>query len=101
MVFNSAFSILNFARYARQDRRDDLVADRAEPFGHLVGADRLIALPADQHHWVAAPHAGDRAHVDQRIVHAYPAYHRCALATHQHLAPGRRTAKAIGVADWD
>src|SRR5690606_25391836 len=68
----------------RADRAHDLVADRAEPVGPVLGADLLVALAAQQHDLVADR---DRqiADVDHQLVHRDDAHDRAAASADQHV----------------
>ena len=81
-------------RHPRADGAHDLVGDRAQPGGPLVGGDALVALVAQQDDLVAGAHGGVGAAVDHELVHGDDADHRPALAADQHLL--RRPAAASG-----
>ncbi len=82
------------------DAARDLVTDRAQRRGPVRGPHLVVALTAEQHHFVAGLH-GCVAAVDQQLVHRDRADDRVATPTDQHL--GARTRQVaphtVGIAD--
>ena len=88
-------------RHARRDAARDLVVDRPEPRGELLGEDPLAAAGADQHRLGAAL---DRlvAEVDGDVVHRDGAHQRHAAAVDEHVGVvGEPAPDAVAVADRD
>src|SRR5919106_650983 len=86
-------------RDAGAHRGDHLVADRAGPLGHFLGADLLVALPAEEDDLVAGTDQVIAA-VDHQVVHGHGPGDRVAAAADQDPAPVRRRPNVPGgVAD--
>ncbi len=94
------------ARHATSDAAHDLVADRVETVGPVLGLDGLgpvgPVLRPDQHHLVADAHAIVAA-VDQHLVHGDHADDRAPPPTDQHLTARLEQASGhpVGVPDRD
>ena len=86
--------------HVRGDARRDLVVDRADPGGHLLGRDCRFTVPAEKRHLVVGLDAGHVGDVNHRHVHGHAAADRRALAAHERVGRvGESTIVAVVVAD--
>ena len=85
---------------AGRDPAGDLVVDRAQPPGQILGEDRLPALRADQHRLCAGLDVGVGTEVDGHVVHRDRADQGKAAAADEHLGVvGEATPDAVAVAE--
>src|SRR5262245_19416945 len=97
------------ARYAwhtRPDPAHDLVPDRPQPFGPVLGADDVLPLAADQDDLVPDRNA-TVTDVHHQLIHGHDTDDRAAPAPDQHLRtwPVRQSPEpprhAVGITDRD
>src|SRR5262249_16139160 len=95
-----ASSVVVHPRHARRDSGNDLIRDRADPFGQIFGGNSQPVLFADQNHLVAELGGGNIGHIDNRQIHAHAADDRSEAPARQDLTIVRMQAsQPVGITD--
>src|SRR5688572_27038463 len=80
------------------DRSENLVRDRVDPGGHLVGRDFRVALATEENNLVSLLNTSYIGYIDHSQIHAHSSDYWSALTAHQNLtAIGKQALITVGV----